>query len=142
MYAMKNKFLFLGLISFALVFAACKNEEKKVNKKSYEEQKQTLADKEKNNPKQFLQLTGDDHKNIWGKTVYNGIIKNAASVVAYRDIRVKLLYYKSHILVANHEEFFNNTIAPGDDYSFKAKYKTPKGTDSVASYIMSAKAVQ
>ena len=44
--------------------------------------------------------------------------------------------------VANHEELFENSIAPNDDFSFKAKYKTPKGTDSIAAYIMSAKAVK
>lgn len=142
MFTMKNSFLFLGLISFVLIFSACKNDEKKFDKKSYEEEKLTLADREKNNPTHFLQLTGDDHKNIWGKTVYKGNIKNTATVVAYKDVRVKLLYYKSKVLVANHEDFFNDAIAPGSDFSFKAKYKTPHGTDSVAAYIMSAKAVQ
>ena len=89
-----------------------------------------------------MKLSGDDHRNIWGKTVYKGIIKNTASVVAYKDVRVKLLYYKNGNLVANHEELFDNTISPNDEFDFKAKYKTPRGTDSVAAYIMSAKAVQ
>ena len=124
---------------------SCKDIDKKLNfnsNKSYQENKKSLAEKEKGSPKEFLQLTGDDHRNFWGKTVYKGIIKNTATVVSYKDIRVKLLYFKGGEQVANHEEQFDNTIQPNDDYSFKAKYKTPRGTDSVAAYIMIAKAVE
>jgi hypothetical protein len=124
------------------VFFSCNNKDKKFDEHTYQEQKISLAQREKESPKTFLKLSGDDHRNIWGKTVYKGTIKNTATVAAYKDIRVKLLYYKDGSLVANHEELFDNTIAPNDDFDFKAKYKTPRGTDSVAAYIMSAKAVQ
>jgi len=135
----------LSVIILSTLLFSCKEIDKKFNLKSgktYEESKQNLADKEKENPKQFLKLTGDDHRNFWGKTVYKGLIKNTATVISYKDVRVKLLYFKEGAQVANHEELFDNTISPNDDFSFKAKYKTPRGTDSVAAYIMSATAVE
>ncbi len=121
---------------------ACKNKDKRFDDHSYQETKISLAEKERSSPKQFLQLSGDDHRNFFGKTVYKGVIKNTATVAAYTELRIKLLYFKNAVQVANHEELFENTIAPNDDFSFKARYKTPKGTDSVAAYIMSAKAVK
>ncbi|MBS1627543.1 MAG: hypothetical protein JSR09_06580 [Bacteroidetes bacterium] len=124
------------------IFFSCNTKEKKFDEHTYVEQKVSLAKREKENPKAFLKLEGDDHRNIWGKTVYKGTIKNTASIVAYKSIRVKLLYYKEGNLVANHEELFDNTIAPNDAFAFKAKYKTPRGTDSVAAFIVSANAVQ
>jgi len=136
---MKSVILFLILASGLF---SCQNKDKKFDDHSYQETKITLAEKERSNPKQFLQLSGDEHRNFFGKTVYKGVIKNTATVVAYNEVRVKLLYFKNGVQVANHEELFENSIAPNDDFSFKAKYKTPKGTDSVAAYIMSAKAVK
>ena len=121
---------------------SCNNKDKKFNEHSYEEHKISLAVSEKDSPKTFLKLSGDDHRNILGKIVYRGSIKNTATIASYKEIRVKLLYYKNGSLVANHEELFEAAIAPNDTYDFKAKYKTPHGTDSVAAYIMSAKAVQ
>ena len=123
------KYLFLLLLASVTLFS-CKEIDKKFNHKSsrsYAESKKSLEEQERESPKDFLQLTGDDHRNFWGK---------------YKDVRVKLLYFKEGVQVANHEELFDNAIAPNDDYTFKAKYKTPKGTDSVAAYIMSAKAVE
>jgi hypothetical protein len=133
---------FLLSVLFASGLLACNNKDKKFDDHSYQEQKISLAEKERSNPKQFLRLSGDDHRNFWGKTVYKGLIKNTATVASYTNIRVKLLYFKEGKQVANHEEVFDNALAPNDDFSFKAKYKTPKGTDSVAAYIMSAKAAQ
>ena len=136
---------FLSIVIATTLLISCKEIDKKLNfnsTKSYQENKKSLAEKEKESPKEFLQLTGDDHRNFWGKTVYKGIIKNSATVVSYKDIRVKLLYFKGGEQVANHEELFDITIEPNDNYTFKAKYKTPKGTDSVAAYIMSAKTVE
>lgn len=129
----------LLILLMAIGLLSCNTKEKKVDDHKYEEQKMSLLEKEKESPKHFLILSGDDHRNLFGKTVYQGTIKNNATVCAYKDVRVKLLYFKNGTEVANHEELFNDAIVPGDDFSFKAKYKIPKGTDSVAAYIMSAK---
>lgn len=130
------------LIALIIAFASCngnKDATAKLDKKSYQEQKESLLDKEKKSPKDFLVLTGTDKRNFWGQTVYKGVIRNNASVCSYKNIRIKLLYYKTDgTLVTNHEEQLEETIKPSNEIEFKAKYKTPRGTDSVAASIMSA----
>jgi len=116
----------------------------KFDTNSYEKTKATLADKEKENPKTFLKISGTDKRRwLFGTTVYKGTIENTATSVAYKDVRVKLLYFNTDKeQVANHEEVVEEAIEPNESVSFKAKYKTPKGTDSVYAYIMSAKPVK
>ena len=140
---MKNSVL--GLIIFATSLVGCNGNNdvvKKLDKKEYKDHKASLLDNEKKAPKEFLTINGTDHRNFWGKTVYEGVIHNAATVCSYKSVRVKLLYYKKDgSLVTNHEELFDETVKPGNDIEFKAKYKTPRGTDSVAASIISAVAV-
>ncbi len=139
------KKILLSCVVVLSMLVACKDKDAKagkLDKKTYKEQKENLLDKEKKSPKEFLTIEGTDKRNFWGQTVYKGIIHNSASICSYKDVRVKLLYYKTDgTLVTNHEEQFDETVKPGDDIEFKAKYKTPKGTDSVAASIMSAVAV-
>lgn len=127
------------------MLVACKNkdaEASKLDKKSYKEQKESLLDKEKKSPKEFLVLTGEDNRNFWGKSVYRGKIENTATICSYKNVRVKFLYYKSDgTYVTNHEDVYEDVIKPGDTFEFKSKYKTPSGTDSVTASIMSAVAV-
>ena len=132
----------LACVVVLAMLVACKNKDadaNKLDKKTYKEQKENLLDKEKKSPKEFLTIEGTDKRNFWGQTVFKGVIHNSASICSYKNVRVKLLYYKTDgTLVTNHEEQFDETVKPGDDIEFKAKYKTPRGTDSVAASIMSA----
>lgn len=138
------KYFFAFSVMFSML-VACANKDAKHNDKNmneYEQQKENLLNKEKKQPQHFLQITGTDKRNLWGQTVFKGIIHNNAKVCSYKNVRVKLLYYTTDgTLVTNHEEQFDEIIKPGDDIEFKAKYKTPKGTDSVAASIMSATAL-
>jgi len=135
---------FFSIIILSTILFGCSTTDKEANqhtidKQDYQQQKESLLSKEKKSPKSFLSITGKDHRNILGQTVYKGVIHNAATVCSYKNVRVKLLYYKNDgSLVTNHEEQFDETVKPGDDIEFKAKYKTPRGTDSVAASIMSA----
>lgn len=133
------KKIIIVLAVFLGISCKGKKGETKLDKQSYQEQKESLLDKEKKSPKEFLTITGTDNRNFWGQTVYRGEIHNSASVCSYKNVRVKLLYYKNDgTLVTNHEEQYDDVIKPGDKMEFKAKYKTPRGTDSVAASIMSA----
>ena len=134
------KYFFSLLIAIVLFGCSSKDQQAgKLDKKGYKEQKESLLEKERKSPKEFLTLIGTDKRNFWGQTVYRGVIHNDATVCSYKSIRVKLLYYKTDgTLVTNHEEQFDETVKPGDDIEFKAKYKTPRGTDSVTASIMSA----
>ncbi len=131
---------FFEIFILSSLFLSCssKDQKQKIDKQAYAQQKESLADKEKRSPKSFLEISGTYKRNIWGKTVYKAEIKNTASICSYKNIRVKLLYFKEGVQVTNHEELLEETITPNSILDFKAKYKTPKGTDSVAAYIMSA----
>ncbi len=134
----------LTLTILIIILASCgQKDNKNFDPKNYEQTKQTLAEKEKGNSLHFLSVTGSDKRRwLFGTTVYKGTIHNKATVVAYKNVRIKLLYFNSEgKQTANHEEEFEDVINPGDNFDFKAKYHTPKGTDSVAAFIMNAKVV-
>ena len=108
---------------------------------NYEATKDKLAKREQKFPIEFLSINSTNKRNLIGQTVVNGVIKNAATVTAYKKVRVKLLYYSSGALVENHEEVYDEIILPNNQHSYKAKYFTPKTTDSVSVSIMSAEVV-
>ena len=126
------------LIACFVINLGCNSADKKVDQVAYNKSKESLAEKEKSSPLSFLTITGSDKKNLVGQTVIKGLIKNSASVCAYKDVRIKMLFYKDGTLVANHEQVMEEAVKANNDLTFKSRYKTPKGTDSVALSIMSA----
>jgi hypothetical protein len=130
------KFL-LAIFCFFILFS-CKQ---KFDDKTYEENKVSLAQRENDNPQQFLKLSSDDKRNMFGATVIKGKIVNTASVAVYKNTRIKTLCYKNGIRVEEHEDVMPDIIKPGTVKNFKIKYHLPKGTDSLALLIMSADTV-
>lgn len=125
------------------VFVACKGNDAKADDKSYKETKQTLADKEKNNPTGFLSISAPrDKKRMLGlgrQTIVKGTVNNLATVCSYKDVRVQLLAFdKDGKRVEEHEDVMNDVITPGSAADYKVHYKLPKTTDSIALAIMSA----
>jgi hypothetical protein len=127
-------------IFITFIVACSNNNNKSFDSKNYQQTKENLANKEKTNPLQFLSISGTDKRNrLFGTTIYKGKIFNKATVIGFKEVRVKLLYFNAQgNQTANHEEQFDGVINAGDDFNFKAQYHTPKGTDSVAAFIMSA----
>lgn len=136
-----KKAIFL-ILALNLLFSCGRGGNSEKDIKKYEETKEKLAEREKENPLNFLIVVADNKKNLIGQTVVKGVIENKASVASYKKVRVKLLYFKQGALVTNHEEVYDEVIRPNHRYEFKAKYFTPKGTDSVAASIMSAEVVK
>ncbi len=107
--------------------------------KTYEDSKEKLVKKETKDPLSFLTVDYTSKRNIIGQTVVRGVVKNSAAVSSYKNVRIKLLYYnESGELVTNHEQVIGEAVPPNGEVSFKAKYHTPKGTDSVNVSIMKA----
>jgi len=128
------------------VFVACKGKDAKADDKSYKQTKQTLAEKEKNNPTGFLSIDAPrDKRRMFGlgrQTVVRSTVSNLATVCSYKDVRVQLLAFdKDGKRVEEHEDILNDVIAPGASADYKVHYKLPKVTDSIALGIMSATAV-
>jgi hypothetical protein len=127
------------LATFCVVILfSCKQ---KFDNKTYEENKVSLTQRESDNPQQFLKLSSDDKKNIFGATVIKGKIVNTASVAVYKNTRVKTVCFKNGVRVEEHEDVMPDVIKPGSVKNFKIKYHLPKGTDSLALSIISADTV-
>jgi hypothetical protein len=137
---MKNILFVFGF--FCLFFQACSSAEQKEKtaKDKYENSKLSLEEVEKKSPARFLSVTGTDKKNLLGQTVVKGKITNNAKMVTYKDVDIKLRFYsKTGALLEEDMEMIYETIAPGATASFKSKYFSPKGTDSVAMMVVSAR---
>lgn len=136
---MKN--LLIALFAF-LLFASCSNEKNyNINSNDkYEKGKASIEEIEKKNPEQFLRVSGNSKKNLLRQTVIKGNIFNNAKVVTFKDIEIKLKFYsKTGALLEEDTDVIYESINPGGSASFKSKYFTPKGTDSVAMSVTSAK---
>lgn len=134
------------LLALGITITACKGKDAKADDKSYKQTKQTLADKEKDNPVGFLNITAPrDKKSLFGigrQTIIKGTVSNLATVCAYKDVRVKLMAFdKSGRQLEEHEDVMDDVIAPGASAGYRSHYKLPRETDSIALSIMSASAL-
>jgi hypothetical protein len=131
----------IAIIFLCTAFYACKEEkkEKKFDTVSYEKVKETLAEKEKNNPAKFLKVENRDRKNLIGQTVVIGHLTNNATVCWYKDVDVKLSFFsKTGVKLDEAIETVYENIGPGKTIKFKTRSFAPKGTDSVAVMVMKA----
>ena len=61
-------------------------------------------------------------------------------MVSFKDINIKVSFFsKTGTLLEEDQEVVYETLNPGAGKSFKTKYFAPKGTDSVALKVISAK---
>jgi hypothetical protein len=107
---------------------------------NYENSKENMEKREKENPTKFIAATAKDKKNLIGQTVVKGSITNNAKFVTYKDIEIKLSFYtKTKTVVEEDIETIYENVAPGATANFKSKFFTPKGTDSVGIEVLGAK---
>ena len=131
------KYIFCAFLVVS-VMGSCGGSETKTDEQAYTEQKESLEQKEKKHPLQFLHIEGDNKKNIIGQTVIHGTIYNKATIASYKDVRIKMLCYKDGKMVEEHEDVLDDVIKPNTDNDFKTRYRLPKGTDSIDLSVMSA----
>jgi hypothetical protein len=132
------------VIAFPILLFSCTSNSKKAEteKESYQKAREDLRKKEEKDPKIFLTVTGDSKKNLIGQTVIKGIITNKASIAVFKDVDVNLSFYsKTSALLETDKETIFEVLHPGETKDFKTKYFAPKGTDSVAFTVVSAKVV-
>lgn len=125
-----------------LFFAGCNGAADDAASAPYQQARKTITDEELANPQKFVRIIFEKKKrNLVGKSVVKFRLLNTATTVTYQDVRIKSLFYKEGQLVANHEDVYDDVLHPGDDEDEMIRYKTPRGTDSVALQFMQAKAV-
>ncbi len=128
--------------AFPLLLFSCTSDSKKAEteNESYQKTREDLRKKEEKDPKLFLTITGDSKKNLIGQTVIKGTIANKASIAVFKDVDVNLSFYsKTHALLETDKETIFEVLHPGETKDFKTKYFAPKGTDSVAFTVVTAK---
>lgn len=114
----------------------------KSEKESYEITKEDLLKKEQKNPQYFLEVKGNNKKNILGQTVVKGSVSNNATIAVFKDLDLKLSFYsKTKALLETDKETIYETLGPGKSKDFKTKYFAPKGTDSVGLEVLGATVV-
>ena len=139
------KRLFLIFVVFTLIAFSCKSDAKKTSteKEVYEQTKESLKAKEEKNPQNFLFIDGHDKRNLLGQTVIKGFLTNKATIAVFKDVNIKLSFYsKTSTLLETDKETVFEVLHPGESKNFKTKYFAPKGTDSVALDVLSAKVVK
>ncbi len=138
---MMKKLLCLIIIAI-VVLSACQNkaEKDKKEKDNYEQAKESLEEKEKKNPVQFISVTSKDKHNLIGQTVIKGSVYNNAKICVYKDVELELSFFsKTGVLLEKDVEKIYEVIEPGKSADFKTKYFAPKGTDSVGIKVLGAK---
>jgi|SRR5665213_1911212 len=135
----------LLFFTLSTIFISCTSDSKKAatEKESYEKTKESMKAKEEQRPSDFLFVKGHDKKNLLGQTVIKGTLVNKASVAIFKDIDLKLSFYsKTKALLETDKETIFEVLNPGETKDFKTKYFAPKGTDSVALDVLTAKIVK
>ena len=135
----------LMLAALMLIMGACNNakDNGSIEKEDYQKVKESLAQKERKNPTVFLTIVSKDKHNLIGQTVIHADITNKAKVCVYKDVEIELMFVsKTGVLLEKDKETVFETIEPGQNITYKTKYFAPKGTDSVAIKIITAKAVE
>lgn len=130
----------MGTACMLLVSCGSEAEREKTMNDVYEKGKLSLEEIEKQNPPRFISVVGRDRKNLLGQTVVRGRITNNAKMATYKDVDIKLSFYsKTGVLLQEDQEMIYETLPPGAMKNFKSKYFAPKGTDSIAMKVISAK---
>jgi hypothetical protein len=131
------RFVFAFVI---LVLASCNSAEKKFDNQTYEKTKETLEEKEKKNPEQFLVVSSTDRKNIIGQKVIKVTVKNNASVCTYKDIKIRIGFFsETGTRLTEEEETIYESVSPNTSIKYKTKFFAPKGTDDVKVTVVDAK---
>jgi hypothetical protein len=141
----KSLMFFSAALAGSILLVACSGKGDKASTAldPYENKKQSLQEMEAESPLRFLKATGRDKKNLLRQTVVIGQISNSAKLVAYKDVELLLSFYsKTGVKLEEDHETVYEKIEPGSQQSFKTKYFTPKGTDSVSVEVIAAKVAE
>lgn len=108
---------------------------------SYQDVKETLEDKELNNPLSFLEESATYRKNLLGEFVIEGKIINLATIATFKDAVIEVTYYSRTNTYLGSEHFtIFEYFKPKSKTPFKIKSLGYRGANSVKWEIISAKA--
>jgi hypothetical protein len=107
-----------------------------------EEIREDLATRERSNPASYLSFDGTYRMNIWGETVIEGTISNAASIAKFKDAVLQVTgYSKTKSKIGTWEETVYEYFAPGRAKTIKVKMFLPSEVKSIRVEVVDASAV-
>ena len=140
---MKPYLFIFSIITFFSFSCDNNSQSSAAAKDDYIKNKAALQKEEEKNPVNFIDVNGYNKKNFLGQTVVKGSLTSKASVATFKDIDLQLSFFsKTNALLETDKETIFEILHPGETKDFKTKYFAPKGTDSVALSVLSAKILQ
>ena len=133
------------LVAAALSVLAfgCNSANKERPSAKYEEKKASIADMERESPLKFLKISGSHRKNLVAQTVVEGEVSNSATLTAYKDVEVQLVFVdKEGSTLEKQKHTLDEEVKAGSSIDFKIKISSVKGAASVTMDIVSATPVK
>jgi hypothetical protein len=135
----KHVLVLLLVVSSLLSCDNGSNSNSTASPQSYEATKQSLADRERENPLEFLEVDGTYRQNLVDRWVLEGAIYNKASVAAYKDVVLHITYYsKTKTELGSEDKTIYEYFGPNTSRKFKIKMDGYAATESVNFEISSA----
>lgn len=126
----------MTILVFLLAISACK-ENKTEN---YQEKLMTIEQTEKAQPTRFLHAEGSYNKSLFGgKLNFDGVIKNTATVVTYKDVVVRLTYFsQDKTEIGKIEHTVQDFFPPQSEKPFELTIENDKSIHSVGWEVIAA----
>lgn len=135
----------IKLLLIILLLSSCNSESSTYsnshdNGQTYEENKMSLAEKEKRNPLEFLESNGTYRQNLIGKWVVEGKIRNKATTASFKDVTIQFNFFsKTNTLLGSEKKTVYEYVNSGRSSSFKFKLNGYRNTSKVGWEIVDAK---
>jgi hypothetical protein len=130
------KYVLFKISCFLLLIVSCHGN---LSPGSYEEQKMTLEQQEKQSPLLFLSTDGSYRLNFWGRYVLDGTISNTATVATYKDVVIEISFYsKTQTLLETKQYTLYEYYPPGSRKSFELKVDADPATTKLNWSIVQA----
>ena len=111
--------------------------------KSPAELRNELAEKERQNPTDYLTSEITMRENFIGQKVFEGTISNSASIASFKDVQLEITYLSNtKSIIASEKFIIYEVVGPQHTIDIqKIKTKAPKATDSFSIMIIGAEKV-
>lgn len=109
------------------------------NKQEVQLLKTTLAQKEADNPLQYLSVHGKMHKNLLGKKIIKGSITNMASIAGYKSLQMAVIFLSATETELQTQQFFvNDFVTANNKINFRSVFVAPAETAGFRIKVLSA----
>jgi hypothetical protein len=129
----KSIAIFILSICFGLGMTGCGSSN------STTDSKMSLEDQEKATPASYITVAANYDHDAIGESSIEGSLTNKATIADYKDVVIRVDFYnKDKAVIGNQTVTVNESIPSGETKLFKAKFRTPDGTENVNWVVLGA----